>query len=177
MLQSTSSFQPFHSLKKGRGRKGGDENGWESAEVTEEMGEFDFENNLAKFDKRTIFDQMRKDDQIDDSTRLVAHNRRPKPGTNGGKNLHYTENVLDLTPTLANKNADFWNSEADDGEKEAERVSAQEARTISVLRRAESKNGLSRRSQSRKASGATAGGQPLSRVNSSVSYTSSLRWS
>uniref|UniRef100_A0A8H7KDV4 Enhancer of mRNA-decapping protein 3 n=1 Tax=Bionectria ochroleuca TaxID=29856 RepID=A0A8H7KDV4_BIOOC len=168
MLQSTAAFQPFTSLKRlSRGRKGnGDGNGWASEDVTEEMGEFDFENNLAKFDKRTIFDQMRKEDQIDEGDRLVSHNRRPKPGTNGGKNLHYTENVLDIPAAIA-KNAGFWNSEADDPHavNSGERNSGREPRASS-LRRNESKRGVSRRSQSRKASQVVIGAQPLSRVNS-----------
>ncbi|EGU76174.1 hypothetical protein FOPG_02113 [Fusarium oxysporum f. sp. conglutinans race 2 54008] len=169
ILQSTSSFQPFHSLKKSsKGRKGILDNGWASEDVTEEMGEFDFENNLAKFDKRTIFDQMRKEDQIDDASRLVSHNRKPKPGTAGGKNLHYTENVLDL-PSSTKKDADFWNSEADDGLNEAERLSGRDVRSGQGNRRADSKPGPSRRSQSRKASAvAISGGLPLSRVNSGV---------
>lgn len=169
ILQSTSSFQPFHSLKKSsKGRKGILDNGWASEDVTEEMGEFDFENNLAKFDKRTIFDQMRKEDQIDDASRLVSHNRKPKPGTAGGKNLHYTENVLDL-PSSTKKDADFWNSEADDGLNEAERLSGRDVRSGQGNRRADSKSGPSRRSQSRKASAvAISGGLPLSRVNSGV---------
>jgi enhancer of mRNA-decapping protein 3 len=173
MLQSTASFQPFSSLKRnGRGRKGGEANGWASEEVTEEMGEFDFENNLAKFDKRTIFDQMRKEDQVDDASRLVSHNRRPKPGTNNGKNLHYSENVLDLPANIA-KNTDFWNSEADDlnGHNGQQGLNGQNGHDprMTNSRRAESKNGPSRRSQSRKASAAMAGSQPLSRVNSAVS--------
>ncbi|KAF4462365.1 hypothetical protein FALBO_10835 [Fusarium albosuccineum] len=169
ILQSTASFQPFHSLKRnGKGRKGVVDNGWASEDVTEEMGEFDFENNLAKFDKRTIFDQMRKEDQVDDASRLVSHNRRPKPGTAGGKNLHHTENVLDL-PSTAGKNADFWNSEADDGLNEAERLAGRDLRSSQSNRRADSKSGPSRRSQSRKASAAAVpGGLPLSRVNSGV---------
>lgn len=186
MLQSTSSFQPFNSLKKnGKGRKGLAENGWASEDVTEEMGDFDFENNLAKFDKRTIFDQMRKEDEVDEADRLVSHNRRPKPGTAGGKNLHYTENVLDAPSPLGGKNADFWNSEAEVGLNESERPSGREARNgtttaaaaaANVKPRAESKSGLSRRSQSRKASGVITS-QPLSRVNSSVRVSqSSTRW-
>lgn len=172
MLQSTASFQPFSSLKKSaRGRKGAaGDNGLESAEVTEEMGDFDFENNLAKFDKRTIFDQMRREDEVDDSTRLVAHNRRARPLTNGGKNLHPSENVLD-TPSVIAKNADFWNSEADDGIPDTGGLSGgRETRNQSTsARRADSRSGMSRRSQSRKASAvAMAAGQPLSRVNSSV---------
>ncbi|KAM0293518.1 hypothetical protein ACHAO9_002242 [Fusarium lateritium] len=169
ILQSTASFQPFHSLKKNvKGRKGMLDNGWASEEVTEEMGDFDFENNLAKFDKRTIFDQMRKEDQVDDASRLVSHNLKPKPGTAGGKNLHYTENVLDL-PSATKKDTDFWNSEADDGLNEAERLSGRDARSAQSNRRADSKSGPSRRSQSRKASAvAISGGLPLSRVNSGV---------
>jgi len=168
ILESTASFQPFNSLKRqGKGRKGLQDNGWASEEVTEEMGDFDFENNLAKFDKRTIFDQMRKEDQVDDATRLVAHNRKPKPGTAGGKNLHYTENVLDL-PSAAAQHADFWNSEADVGVNEEARLSGVENRNGQGSgRRADSRSGPSRRSQSRKAS-AVAGSQPLSRVNSAV---------
>ncbi|CCT71283.1 related to YjeF_N domain protein [Fusarium fujikuroi IMI 58289] len=175
ILQSTSSFQPFHSLKKSsKGRKGLLDNGWASEDVTEKMGEFDFENNLAKFDKRTIFDQMRKEDQIDDASRLVSHNRKPKPGTAGGKNLHYTENVLDL-PSSTKKDADFWNSEADDGLNEAERLSGREVRSGQGNRKADSKSGPSRRSQSRKASAvAVSGGLPLSRVNSGQGHPPGL---
>lgn len=169
ILQSTASFQPFKSLKNaGKGQKIFTENGWASEDVTEEMGEFDFENNLAKFDKRTIFDQMRRDDEIDDADRLVSHNRKPKPGTAGGKNLHYSENVLD-TPTVTAPAADFWNSEADvDGEPD-ERLGGRDPRNggNQPMRRTDSKSGPSRRSQSRKASTAV-GGQPLARVNSST---------
>lgn len=186
ILQSTSSFQPFNSLKKnGKSRKGLPDNGWASEDVTEEMGDFDFENNLAKFDKRTIFDQMRKEDEIDEADRLVSHNRRPKPGTAGGKNLHYTEMVLDVPSPMGGQNADFWNSEAEVGVNESERPSGREARNgaasataaaVPLKPRAESKSGLSRRSQSRKASGVVTS-QPLSRVNSSVRASqSSTRW-
>ncbi|KHO00719.1 YjeF-N domain protein [Metarhizium album ARSEF 1941] len=180
ILQSTSSFQPFNFLKKNeKGRKGLADNGWASEEVTEEMGDFDFENNLAKFDKRTIFDQMRKEDEIDEADRLVSHNRRPKPGTAGGKNLHYTEMVLDMPSSKGGQNTDFWNSEAELGADGSDRPSGREAKNggassagaaaaaASAKPRAESKSGLSRRSQSRKASGVVTS-QPLSRVNSSV---------
>ncbi|TPX09476.1 uncharacterized protein E0L32_009364 [Thyridium curvatum] len=184
ILQSTSSFQPFNSLKKkgGKGRQAvGQDNGWASEDVTDvqEMGDFDFEGGLAKFDKRSIFDQMRKDDQIDESERLVSHNRqpRPKPGTAGGKNLHYSENVLDLPSSSAAKGSrespavaqDFWNSEADDGVANGEhRNSGRELGSRQSSRRGESKMSTTRRSQSRKAS-ATGPGQGPSRVNSGVS--------
>lgn len=167
MLQSTSSFQPFKALKKnGKTPKDLPDNGWASEDVTEEMPEFDFENNLAKFDKRTLFDQMRKDDVVDEADRLVSHNRNPKAGTAGGKNLHYTENVLDL-PSSA-QNADYWNSEAEvGGVHHNEVLSGREQKSGQSTKRADSKSGPSRRSQSRKAS-APMGGQPLTRVNSSV---------
>ncbi|SPO02969.1 related to YjeF_N domain protein [Cephalotrichum gorgonifer] len=170
ILESTASFQPFTSLKRkgGRGNKGVQDNGWASEDVTEEMGEFDFESGLAKFDKRTLFDQMRKEDLIDESDRLVSHNRVPKPGTMGGKNLHFTENVLDspssLKPPLTTAN-DFWNSEADDGPNVEERGGGRDARSSQSSRRADSKSGVARKSQSRKTSVAP-GGYPLSRVNS-----------
>ncbi|KAM0254848.1 hypothetical protein ACHAQJ_006389 [Trichoderma viride] len=178
ILQSTSSFQPFSSLKRnGKNGKSLLDNGWASEDVTEEMGDFDFENNLAKFDKHKIFDQMRKEDTVDDASRLVAHNRRPKTGTAGGKNLHYTENVLDLPPTTVAPNADYWNSEADVGANGSERLSGREPKNVSQpARRPDSKTSGARRSQSRKAStAAPVGSQPLSRVNSSLRYQASRR--
>ncbi|KAI8314971.1 Enhancer of mRNA-decapping protein 3 [Colletotrichum sp. SAR11_240] len=167
ILQSSPSFQPFNSLKRGiKGKKDLPENGWASEDVTEEMAEFDFEGSLAKFDKRTIFDQMRKEDQVDEADRLVSHNRKPKPGTAGGKNLHYTENVLDMPSSSSKANQDFWNSEADDAVNGGDRLSGREVRSAQGSRRAESKPGAARRSQSRKAS-AQLTSQPLNRVNSS----------
>ncbi|KAK2061696.1 DFDF domain-containing protein [Colletotrichum caudatum] len=166
MLQSSPSFQPFNSLKRGiKGKKDLPENGWASEDVTEEMAEFDFENNLAKFDKRTIFDQMRKEDLIDEADRLVSHNRRPKPGTAGGKNFHYSENVLEMPSAPSNAHQDFWNSEADDAANGVDRLSGRDVRSAQSSRRADSKSGATRRSQSRKAS-AQLNSQPLNRVNS-----------
>uniref|UniRef100_A0A093VXD1 NAD(P)H-hydrate epimerase n=1 Tax=Talaromyces marneffei PM1 TaxID=1077442 RepID=A0A093VXD1_TALMA len=88
-------------------------NGWATEDATDiqELGDFDFQGNLSKFDKRRVFDEIRNDDTTADEDRLVSFNKRPKPGTNGGKNLHWSENVLDST--LAQ-----WNSEA--GETETE---------------------------------------------------------
>ncbi|KAK1599139.1 DFDF domain-containing protein [Colletotrichum navitas] len=166
MLQSSPSFQPFNSLKRGiKGKKDLPENGWASEDVTEEMAEFDFENNLAKFDKRTIFDQMRKEDLIDEADRLVSHNRRPKPGTAGGKNFHYSENVLEMPSVSSNAHQDFWNSEADDAANGVDRLSGRDVRSAQSSRRADSKSGATKRSQSRKAS-AQLNSQPLNRVNS-----------
>ncbi|KAF9877346.1 DFDF domain-containing protein [Colletotrichum karsti] len=167
ILQSSPSFQPFNSLKRGvKGKKDLPENGWASEDVTEEMGEFDFEGSLAKFDKRTIFDQMRKEDLVDEADRLVTHNRKPKPGTAGGKNFHHSENVLDMPANTSRASQDFWNSEADDAVNGADRLSGRDVRSAQSSRRADSKPGAARRSQSRKASTQLTS-QPLNRGNSS----------
>ena len=75
-----------------------DQNGWATEEATDiqDMGDFDFSGNLSKFDKHGVFNRFKQEDTTADEERLVTHNRLPpKPGTAGGKNLHYTENVLD----------------------------------------------------------------------------------
>jgi enhancer of mRNA-decapping protein 3 len=113
-----SEDQPFQDNGKRRGAKNRksyteDPSGWatEGATDIQELGDFDFQGNLSKFDKRRVFDEIRNDDTTADEERLVSFNRKAKPGTNGGKNLHWTENVLDSTPVK-------WNSEA--GETETE---------------------------------------------------------
>ncbi|KAI1160855.1 YjeF N-terminal domain-like protein [Nemania serpens] len=182
ILQSTKSFQPFASLRSQKRRADpGADSGWASEDVTDvqEAGDFDFEGSLAKFDKRTIFNEMREQDQIDDADRLVSHNRlpRPKPGTAGGKNLHYTENVLDAQPSAPKMTketpGDFWRSEADDDVVDAggETPSGREGSGRSSRLRGESRMSTSRRSRSRKASaGANIAGP--SRVNSGPSPAS-----
>ncbi|KAI6087221.1 YjeF N-terminal domain-like protein [Hypoxylon rubiginosum] len=175
ILQSTKSFQPFAALKKnqkGRADPNAD-NGWASEDVTDvqEAGDFDFEGSLAKFDKRRIFDEMKEQDEIAESDRLVSHNRlpRPKPGTAGGKNLHYSENVLDLPPAISKPKEtprDHWKSEADDI-GEGDRGSVKDGSGRNSRLRGESRLSMNRRSQSRKASATVSVGGP-SRVNSGV---------
>ena len=128
------------------------QNGWATGDATDiqEMGEFDFEANLSKFDKRSIFDQLRRDDTTADEARLVHHNRLPpKPGTSGGKNLHWTENVLDsLTPKM--NGYAKWNSEAGESENELSddaRISSGRSTKRSLSR------ATTRRPSSRKGSG------------------------
>ncbi|KAF3009761.1 enhancer of mRNA decapping [Curvularia kusanoi] len=86
------------SARKSRRQKALDAtNGWATEDATDvqDMPEFDFQANLSKFDKRTVFDQIRNEDTTADEDRLVSFNRLARPGTHGGKNLHPTENVLD----------------------------------------------------------------------------------
>ena len=86
-------------LRRRRYREEEDQNGWATGDATDiqDMGDFDFEENLSKFDKRKVFDQIRQEDTTADEARLVNFNRLPaaRSGTAGGKNLHHTENVLD----------------------------------------------------------------------------------
>ncbi|KAI9716248.1 MAG: hypothetical protein M1812_005473 [Candelaria pacifica] len=101
--------------RKQRGLNGDHNDGWATEEAMDirGMGEFDFQGNLSKFDKRTVFDQIRNEDTTADESRLVSFNRvtAPRAGTAGGKNLHHTENVLDRPKTNGR-----WNSEAGDSE-------------------------------------------------------------
>lgn len=92
-------MQTGPKLRKSKGRPAyaEDPSGWATEDATDiqELGDFDFQSNLSKFDKRRVFEEIRNDDNTADEARLVSFNRKAKPGTNGGKNLHWTENVLD----------------------------------------------------------------------------------
>jgi enhancer of mRNA-decapping protein 3 len=107
-----------------------DFDGWATEEATDiqDLGEFDFQGNLDKFDKRTVFKQLKAEDQILESDRLVYSNRLPAPraGTAGGKNLHPTENVLG-----SNTGTGTWNSEA--GETEEDEIDS-DADTVEMRR-------------------------------------------
>ena len=100
--------------KKGKKSIVEDLNGWATEDATDiqEMPEFDFETNLSKFDKKGVFEELRKDDATGEDERLVSFNRKVRPGTNGGRNLHYTESVLDGRQTQR----DLWKSEAGETE-------------------------------------------------------------
>ncbi len=117
-INGEGSFHPATSAskrgnRKQRGLNGDLNDGWatEEAKDIRGMGEFDFQGNLSKFDKRTVFDQIRNEDTTADESRLVSFNRAPAPraGTAGGKNFHHTENVLDRPKANGR-----WNSEAGD---------------------------------------------------------------
>ena len=115
LIEETSPQKPRHI--KNKKSLAEDANGWATEDATDiqDMGEFDFASNLSKFDKRQVFDDIRSKDQTAEEDRLVSFNRKAKPGTNGGKNLHYTENVLD-PPEVVNQ----WKSEAGETEEEGQ---------------------------------------------------------
>jgi enhancer of mRNA-decapping protein 3 len=166
LLEPNPSFQPFATLRKHKAMGSGsgrmDENGWATEDATDvqDMGDFDFAGSLAKFDKKTVFTQIQAEDSIADEDRLVAHNRlpKPKPGTAGGKNLHYTENVLEVSNgAVKNKNS-VWKSEAGESDLD-ERTSQRDTGSGKASRRAESKLAVNRRPTSR-IGGSIAGSQP-----------------
>lgn len=148
LLEPNPSFQPFSTLKK-KHKGNGYDNGWATEDATDvqDMGDFDFESNLSKFDKRTIFEGIRAEDMTADEDRLVGHNRIARPGTLGGKNLHPTENVLDLV-----NDKPAWNSEADESDVYALKGSQRDTGSGRGSRRGESRRGESklRKSASRK---------------------------
>ncbi|TVY73228.1 Enhancer of mRNA-decapping protein [Lachnellula suecica] len=159
LLEPNPSFQPFSTLKlkKKRGNGRVDENGWATEDATDvqDMGDFDFAGSLAKFDKHTVFNQIQAEDSVADEDRLVAHNRLPKvkPGTAGGKNLHYTENVLEVPNGTVKIKGDIWKSEAgDSGEERASQRGSGSGRLSRRTERAESKLSMNRRPISRKGS-------------------------
>ncbi|KAM3422813.1 hypothetical protein BST61_g295 [Cercospora zeina] len=81
----------------------------------QEMGDFDFESELKKFDKKHVFDQIRHVDTTREGDRLVSHNKA-RPGTHGGKNLHPTENVLPTKPEAKYNSAELDSSSDADTE-------------------------------------------------------------
>ncbi|KAL5612859.1 hypothetical protein BROUX41_004059 [Berkeleyomyces rouxiae] len=155
LLESTKSFQPFAALKRNSNLA---MSGWASEDFTDK-NEFDFEGGLAKFDKRSIFEEITKCDTIREDERLVYHNRKAKPGTAGGKNLHHSENVLDMSPLLKTLD-DFWNSEAD--------VHIEDRRSNKPSRKNDGKPGLSRQQSMRKSSIIPGVTQPSSRLKEQI---------
>ncbi|KXT07123.1 hypothetical protein AC578_2317 [Pseudocercospora eumusae] len=79
----------------------------------QDMGDFDFDANLKKFDKKQVFDEIRAGDTTADEDRLVSHNRLARPGTYGGKNLHPTENVLSQSVPDGKYNSQELDSSSD----------------------------------------------------------------
>ena len=97
-----------------------DEEGWATEDVTDfKETEFDFQGNLSRFDKKTVFSQIKAEDTTADEARLVSFNRLPRRDkAPPKKNYRHTENVLG---TYANGSSlgerDSWKSPGFDGEQ------------------------------------------------------------
>lgn len=91
--------------KSARNQKVLDGWGTEEALDIQEMADFDFVGNLGKFDKQSVFEQLKNDDTTADEDRLISFNRAGPAGTFGGTKLHFSENVIGR-PRLASENSD-----------------------------------------------------------------------
>ena len=166
LIKSSKNYQEKRPSRRALARAKDAQNGWATEDATDvqEMEPFDFAGNLSKFDKRGVFDQFRKDDTTADESRLIHHNRLPpKPGTAGGKNLHWTENVLELPQS---NGYGRWNSEAGESEDGVDDHRLSSGRSS---RRNTSRSGF-RRPQSRRGSAKVSENQPW--VNSKLSAAS-----
>lgn len=159
LLESNPSFQPFSILKqKGRRRE---EEGWGTEDATDvqELGDFDFEGGLAKFDKSTIFTQFQAEDGTAKEDRLVSLNisSRTRSSNFGTKNIHHSEHIIDDSRSTngnsKNKN-DIWNDSLNITDEDQENY-LKETESTRHAHRMESKLSLNRqphdsRSSSRK---------------------------
>ncbi|KAF8249584.1 YjeF N-terminal domain-like protein [Wilcoxina mikolae CBS 423.85] len=73
-----------------------DEEGWATEDVTDfKETEFDFQGNLDRFDKKSVFSQIKAKDTTAEEARLVSFNRLPRRDkVPPRKNYRNTENVL-----------------------------------------------------------------------------------
>ncbi|KAF3930562.1 hypothetical protein ABW19_dt0203300 [Dactylella cylindrospora] len=114
-----------------------DEDGWATEDVNDiKDHEFDFQGNLDRFDKKTVFSQIEAEDTTAAEDRLVSFNKRPQNPADGPiptirKNFKNSENVLgtyangtSLTDretwndnTFLKKGADLQSSSSEDEEE------------------------------------------------------------
>jgi enhancer of mRNA-decapping protein 3 len=72
-----------------------EEEGWATEDVNDyKEREFDFQSNLDRFDKKSVFSQIKAEDNTADEARLVSFNRLPQRKPPPKKNYHPSENVL-----------------------------------------------------------------------------------
>lgn len=95
---------------------------WQDDDVLriKEGEDFDFQSNLAMFNKKTVFEQFKEQDSCDPSQRLVSHNKQEKP------KLNYEIDEM----IIPNAKHDHWDkiveeqdtqtASASDGESEAD---------------------------------------------------------
>ncbi len=128
--------------RRHRARINEDQNGWATEEATDiqDMGDFDFEANLSKFDKHGVFNKIQEEDATADADRLVSFNRVPAKLGSASRNLHHTENVLD-SPKANGHMA--WNSGDSDKDIGEAKVSSVRSLSRASLRKAPSRKGSS----------------------------------
>lgn len=166
--------------RRRRYREEEDQNGWATGDATDiqDMGDFDFEENLSKFDKRKVFEQIRQEDTTADEARLVSFNRLPaaRLGTAGGKNLHYTENVLDSpTKKIATggdvPNVGHSSTESELVVSEAKISSGRSSRrNVSRPSRAPSRKGSALTARDHHGSGSTFVVEPVGRLSRQITH-------
>lgn len=79
--QATASPSDQLNTKKSRRRQKEEMDVLGDTTGIEDMGDFDFEGELRKFDKKQVFDEIRQGDTTADEDRLVSHNRYVLKGT------------------------------------------------------------------------------------------------
>ena len=168
--------------RRRRYREEEDQNGWATGDATDiqDMGDFDFEESLSKFDKRKVFDQIRQEDTTADEARLVSFNRLPaaRLGTAGGKNLHYTENVLDAPIQKVTRSGDIPNfghssTESELGFSEARISSGRSSRrNVSRPSKAPSRKGSALATGDHYGSGSTFVAEPVGRLSRQATHDS-----
>ncbi|KAF6238257.1 hypothetical protein HO173_003537 [Letharia columbiana] len=179
-VRSTKQTPDHPKLRRRRYREEEDQNGWATGDATDiqDMGDFDFEENLSKFDKRKVFDQIRQEDTTADEARLVSFNRLPaaRAGTAGGKNLHYTENVLDSPIRKVTTGGDVTNVDNSSTESELEvseaKISSGRSSRKNVSRpsRAPSRKGSALTAGDHYGSGSTFVAEPVGRLSRQTTH-------
>lgn len=141
-LSRLEAAQPKKKARRHRPKISEDQNGWATEEVTDiqDMGDFDFEANLSKFDKHGVFNKIREADATAEADRLVSFNRPPSKIGAAVRNLHHTENVL--SPPNANGHL-AWNSGDSEKDINETRVSSVRSLSRASLRKPTSRKGSS----------------------------------
>lgn len=140
-LSRLEAAQPKKKARRHRTQISEDQNGWATEEVTDiqDMGDFDFEANLSKFDKHGVFNKIREADATAEADRLVSFNRIPGKIGTVVRNLHHTENVL--SPNANSHLA--WNSGDSEKDINETRVSSVRSLSRASLRKPPSRKGSS----------------------------------
>ncbi|KAH3900430.1 Edc3p SCDLUD_003411 [Saccharomycodes ludwigii] len=89
--------------------------GDDDVQKIKESSDFDFASNLAMFNKKSVFEQLKQKDQIDPSKRLVSFNKKGIDDINGNgmKATNVNNNKINYENhemVLADTKNDYWDS-------------------------------------------------------------------